>query len=58
MPAGELGRSDDMLTALPRGTQESGAGGIWVDARAGGSDGRKLHPALDLLHHDPVRASV
>ena len=38
MPTGELGRSDDMLTALPQGTQESGAGGLQVDARTGGSN--------------------
>ena len=30
------------LTALPRGTQESGASGIRLGARAGGSGGRKF----------------
>ena len=54
----EEGWGYNTLTASPWGMQESGARGLRVNARAGGSDGRKLHPALDLLHHDPVRASV
>ena len=41
MPAGELEGREDMLTASPWGTQEIGAGGLRVDARAGGSDERK-----------------
>ena len=40
MPVGELGRSDDTLTTFPWGTQESGVGGLRVDAWAGGSDKR------------------
>ena len=45
MPAGELGWSDDTLTASPWDTQESGAGGLRVDARVGGSDKRKAPSA-------------
>ena len=37
----EEGWGHNMLTALPWGTQESGARGLRVDAWAGGSDGRK-----------------
>ena len=41
MPAGEVEENDNTLTVLPWGTQEIGAGGLRVDARAGGSNGRK-----------------
>ena len=37
----EEGWGHTTLTASPWGTQESGARGLHVDARAGGSDGRK-----------------
>ena len=47
MPAGEVGGSEDTLTASPWGTQESGAGGLRVDARAGRSDERKPPSASD-----------
>ena len=45
MPAGELEGSDNTLTAFPWGTQENGAGGLRVDARAGGSNKRKTPSA-------------
>ena len=38
MPAGEQEGSKDTLTASPWGMQESGAGGLQVDVRAGRSD--------------------
>ena len=41
MTAGEPEGSGDRLTALPWGTQESGAGGLQWGARASGSDTRK-----------------
>ena len=41
MPVGDPERSNDTLMASPWGTQESGAGGLRVYARACGSDKRK-----------------
>ena len=41
MPMGEMGGSNDTLTALPWGTQKSGAGGMRVDEQAGGGDEQK-----------------
>ena len=41
MSSGELEGSDETLTALSWGTQESGAGGLRGDARAGRSDEQK-----------------
>ena len=41
LPAWEQGWGNDTLTASPWGTQEIGAGGLRVDAWAGGSDGQK-----------------
>ena len=38
MPAGDQEGSKDTLTSLPWGTQEIGAGGLQVDAQAGGSN--------------------
>ena len=45
MPAGELGGSNNTMTASPWGMQESGAGGLRVDARAGRSNERKAPTA-------------
>ena len=44
MPMGEQEGSKDTLTALPWGRQESGARGLQVDERAGGSNRRKPAP--------------
>ena len=41
----EEGWGHKTLTASPWGTQESGARGLRVDARAGGSDSRKAPSA-------------
>ena len=41
----EEGWGHTPLTALPWGMQESGARGLRMDARAGGSDGRKASSA-------------
>ena len=41
MTAGKPGESGETLTTSPRGTQESGVGGLQVGARASGSDARK-----------------
>ena len=46
MPAGEQEGSEDMLTASPWGTQESGAGGLQVNARAGRSNESKASSAI------------
>ena len=45
MPMGEMGGSNDTLTALPWGTQKSGAGGMRVDEQAGGGDEQKAPSA-------------
>ena len=45
MPAGELGGSDYTLTALPWGSQKSGAEGLQVDEWADGSDNQKAPSA-------------
>ena len=41
MPSRDLGGSDSTWTASPWGIQESGVGGLWVDAQAGRRHGRK-----------------
>ena len=48
MPTGEQEGSKDMLTASSLGTEESGAGGLQVDAWAGGRDERKAPPRLPV----------
>ena len=45
MPGGNLGGSNDMLTASPWGTQESGVGWLRVDARASRSNKGKAPSA-------------
>ena len=42
----EEGWGHALLTALPWGKQESGARGLPVDARSGGSNGRKAPSAV------------